>query len=272
MSRPPNPLATPLPWDLVAAAYAREITPHFELYARDALRFTSGRRPRRPILDVACGPGTLTLLAAREGGQVTAIDFSVEMIARLRERLAEGGVENVRAVVGDGQALPLVAASFDAAFSMFGLMLFPDRGRALSEIRRVLVPGGRVAISSWPPLTEVPLLAAVFATLRDRMPGLPPGDPHPPLGTAVEMRAELEAAGFREVTAHNVAHAVEHSDVAAFAASLRRTLAPLVLMRTQVGEEAFRPIEEAIDARLTGIAGAGPVRVTMPAWIGVGTA
>ena len=86
------------------------------------------------------------------------------------------------------------------------------------------------------------------------------------------MRAELEAAGFRQVAAHYITHAVEHPDVTAFSASIRRTLAPLVLLKKQVGEEAFRSIEEAIDARLAAIAGPGSVRVTMPAWIGVGTA
>lgn len=277
MSSPPSPLAAPLPWDLVATDYAREIVPHFERYARDALRLAAPRARAR-ILDVACGPGTLTLLAAAEAEQVTAIDFSPEMIGRLRARLAERGLGNVEARIGDGQALPLPDASFDAAFSMFGLMFFPDRDRGLREIRRVLVPGGRVAIGSWLPLSEVPLLAAVLTTMREgllrvwKTGDLPIGDPHPPLGTEEAMRTELAAAGFHDVEAHRVEHSWAFPDAAAFSATMRRTLAPLVLLRHELGAEGFRPIDDAIDARIAEVAGPGPAQVTMPAWIGVGTA
>ena len=200
------------------------------------------------------------------------------MIGRLRARLAERGLGNVEARIGDGQALPLPEASFDAAFSMFGLMFFPDRDRGLREIRRVLVPGGRVAIASWLPLSEVPLLAAVLATMREgllrvwKTGDLPIGDPHPPLGTEDAMRAELGAAGFHDVEAHRVEHTWVFPDAAAFAASMRRTLAPLVLLRHELGAEGVRSIDDAIDARVAEVAGAGPARVTMPAWIGVGTA
>jgi ubiquinone/menaquinone biosynthesis C-methylase UbiE len=273
MSQPAGPLATPLPWDLVASDYAGEIVPHFERYARDAIRLALGVGARGArILDVACGPGTLALLAAREATRVTAVDFSPGMIAALRDRLAAEAIENVEVRVGDGQALDLPDACFDAAFSMFGLMFFPDRGRGLHEIRRVLVPGGRVAISSWLPLTEAPVLGAVFAALRRALPDLQLGDPRPPLGTAEEVVTELEAAGFRDAAAHRVEHAMDCPDVASFTASLHRTLAPLVLLRHRLGVEAFRPIAAAIDAEVAAVAGEGPSTVRMPAWIGVATA
>lgn len=271
MSTQPNPLATPLPWDLVSRAYATDLLAHCERYAREALRLV-GARPGARILDVACGPGTLAVLAAAEASHVTALDFSPEMIGLLRERLAAGGITNVEAIVGDGLALPVADASFDAAFSMFGLMAFSDRERGLHEIHRALIPGGRVAISSWLPMNEVPLLAAVFAALRDRMPGLPQGDLKAPLGTAEEMRAELEGAGFHDAAAHRVAFALEYADPAAFTASMLRTLPPLVLLRNKLGEAAFEPIRKAIDARVADLAGPGPTSVTMAAWIGVATA
>lgn len=69
-----NPMATPLPWDLVSSAYAAEIVPSFEAYARDALRFAAVPAGQ-PIVDVACGPGTLAFLAAERGHPVSALDF-----------------------------------------------------------------------------------------------------------------------------------------------------------------------------------------------------
>ena len=271
MSNSPNPLSTELPWDLVSVAYAREIAPQFELYARDALRLAGVERGAR-ILDVACGPGTLALVAAPEAARVTAVDFSPQMVARLRERIADSKATNVDVRLGDGQSLELADASFDAAFSMFGLIFFPDRGRGLRELRRVLVPGGRAAIASWTPLTDVPLFAAVFKVLGEQLPQLPMGDPSPPLGTHEAIVAELSEAGFRDVATHRVSHAMPFPSPQAFGASLRRTLAPLVLLEHKLGKEAFEPIAAAIDARLTELAAPGPGSVTMTALIGIGTA
>src|SRR3954463_6558295 len=102
-----NPMGTPVPWDLVAPAYAEEIVPMFEHYSRDALALAAPPRGAR-IVDVACGPGTLSALASRAGHPVDALDFSPQMIAKLEAR----GLANVTAVVGDGQALPYPDATF----------------------------------------------------------------------------------------------------------------------------------------------------------------
>src|SRR5687768_8703234 len=107
-----SPLATPMPWDMVADAYTAEIVPLFERYAEDALAM-AGVPDGGRVLDVACGPGTLALLAAPRAGHVDAIDFSPAMVDRLRARIAATGVTNVTAQVGDGQALPFADASYD---------------------------------------------------------------------------------------------------------------------------------------------------------------
>src|SRR4029077_13952354 len=75
-----SPLATAEPWDLVAAGYTAEALPYFEVFSRAALqaaRLPSGAR----IVDVAAGPGTLSLLAAAAGARVSAIDLSEGMLA-----------------------------------------------------------------------------------------------------------------------------------------------------------------------------------------------
>ena len=102
-SPPPSPLATPEPWDLVAAGYVAENMRSFEAFATEALRLVPAEGD---VLDVAAGPGSLSLLAARSARRVYAADFAPAMLAQLRERAAAAGVANVQTDVADGQALP----------------------------------------------------------------------------------------------------------------------------------------------------------------------
>src|SRR5438874_1620835 len=77
-------------------------------------------RPNARIVDVACGPGTLALMAARRVAHVDALDFAPDMVKQLEARAAAAKIGNVTARVGDGEALPYPERSFDGAFSMFG--------------------------------------------------------------------------------------------------------------------------------------------------------
>jgi len=269
---PPNerPLAGPLPWDLVAEAYAAEVAPMLARFAEHAVS-RAVLRPGARVLDVATGPGTLAFVAAAAGAVVDALDFSPEMIARLDERALREEVRGITPRVGDGMNLPYPDATYDAAFSMFGLMFFPDRARALAEIRRVLVSGGRVVIGSWVPLARVPLLAAVFDAIRPHVP-LPPNDGSAPLGDLASMRAELGAAGFGEVLAEEVELDVGAATVAEFWPMFARTTAPLVMLRKKAGEQEWSKIEASALDHLRGKFGDAPQSVRMIANIGVGRA
>jgi ubiquinone/menaquinone biosynthesis C-methylase UbiE len=265
-----GPLAEPLPWNLVSKDYSIEVVPQFEKFAADALR-VAGTRPGARVLDVAAGPGTLTLLAAKAAKSVEAIDFASDMIALLEQRARDAGVSNVTARVGDGQALPYETSSFDAVFSMFGLIFFPDRAQGLTEMKRVLTPGGVAVISSWRPFSEAPLLAAVMAALAEQLPDLPFGKGRAPLGEVDEVIAEMTAAGFRDVRVEQVAHPMEASDMATFWGSMERTMAPVVLLRTRMGQ-AWEPVGARILASLSARFGSGPQSGMMPALLGVGRA
>ncbi len=99
------------------------------------------------MLDVACGTGVLARAAAAAvgpRGTVDGIDASPGMLA-VAERLAP----TIRWKHGMAESLPYPDESFDAVVSQFGLMFFPDRGAAIREMRRVLVPGGRLAVAVW---------------------------------------------------------------------------------------------------------------------------
>lgn len=261
-----SPLATPLPWNLVSGAYAAEVTPAFEAYAADAWALAAPPADG-PVLDTACGPGTLTLLLRRTGRPVAALDFSPSMVALLRSRLADEPGPAVDLREGDGQALPWADATFDAAFSMFGLIFYPDRLRGLRELRRVTRPGGAVVVSSWHPMEGIPAFQVLFGALRALLPDLPPGAPGA-LGTEPAIREEFAAAGFTEVGVHTVTHGLCAPDAAAWFDGMERTLAPLVLLRHHMGD-AWAPVRDALRTRVITGMGEGPVDVRMPAWITV---
>lgn len=98
-------------------------------------------QPGDRVLDACCGTGDLAVAAEREGGIVTGLDFSAEMLQRARRKS-----ETVAWVQGDLLDLPFEDASFDVATVGFGVRNVADLAAGLRELRRVLRPGGRLAI------------------------------------------------------------------------------------------------------------------------------
>src|SRR5579859_986271 len=133
--------------DEAAAEYDRafaHVTAHFMPFLLRAAHLTPGMR----VLDIATGTGLsaeAALAAVGPTGHVTAADISSAMVEKARARLR--AAPNASVYVEDGQALPFPDGSFDAVLCNLGLMFFPDPVRGLSEFRRVLRPGGRVAVS-----------------------------------------------------------------------------------------------------------------------------
>ncbi|MEA2671649.1 MAG: hypothetical protein QOG45_1869 [Chloroflexota bacterium] len=97
------------------------------------------------VLDVGCGTGELTLLAASRGLQATGVDASPRAIAIARRKAAERGLGGVRFEVGDALDLGFLGAGFDTVLDsgVFHVFDDADRARFVESIRRVLVPGGR---------------------------------------------------------------------------------------------------------------------------------
>lgn len=266
----PSPLSTPDPWNLVAGGYAAELLPMFEHYSREALRLAE-LPPAPRIADVACGPGTLSLLAATDPAiraRVDALDFSEAMLARFRRRLAESGATGVEIREGDGQKLPWPDDTFDGAFSMFGLIFFPDRGAGLRELRRVLKPGARAVVSSWAPLAGP--FGTVIEAIGALMPELPFGKGKAPLGDPDEFTEEMRAAGFRDVRIHTARHSTGFPALSEFWEGVQRTAAPLVLLRKNLGEKRWKDVSAGVYAHLEKTLGEGPVDSTGQAWLGVG--
>ena len=97
--------------------------------------------PGDRVLDACCGTGDLALACLRGGGRVTGLDFSERMLERAQRKSRE--VEWVR---GDALALPFEEDAFDAATVGFGVRNLADLEAGLVELRRVLRPGGRLAV------------------------------------------------------------------------------------------------------------------------------
>jgi len=124
----------------------------------------AGIKPGQRVLDVACGTGALTLAVAERvapGGAVTGLDANPEMLAVARRKHAA-----IQWRDGRAESLPFADASFDAVVSQFGLMFFDDHAAALHEMRRVLRPGGRLAVAVCDALANSPGYAALAALLE----------------------------------------------------------------------------------------------------------
>lgn len=137
----------PTHWDSLAERYASDADKMTGLYCEDAWRL-AGLPAGAKVLDVATGAGALLAIALREGADADGIDFSPGMVRVAQERAAAIR-PGEHAVVMDGQALDFPDARFDAAFSMFGVFMFPDPMAGFAEMARVLKPGGVAVIGVW---------------------------------------------------------------------------------------------------------------------------
>jgi ubiquinone/menaquinone biosynthesis C-methylase UbiE len=195
--------APPEAWDAIAEGYDRYVAPQEVDLANEALRLV-GLQPSERFLDVAAGPGGLSLPAARLGAKVLAIDWSPAMMERLGARADQEGLRNVEGRVMDCHALDLPDHSFDVTGSQFGVMLVPDQPRALREMVRVTRPGGRVLVTAYGFPAELEFLHFFIGALKAVAPEFPglPDDP-PPLEFQVSdpevLRHRLIEAGLKDV-------------------------------------------------------------------------
>jgi len=117
------------------------------------------------VLDVGCGCGETTTLAARAAGSGHALgaDFSRIQVAEARRLAAAAGVANARFEVADAQVHPFEAGGFDVGLSSFGVMFFDDPAAAFGNLRRALRRGGRLAFACWRTRAENPVFTTGFA-------------------------------------------------------------------------------------------------------------
>jgi ubiquinone/menaquinone biosynthesis C-methylase UbiE len=196
---PPEPDQRPERWDNHVLVY-ETLSEAFSLALGDAAITWLYPRPGLKVLDVGAGTGGAALVLAQRGCHVTAIDAAPAMIARLVQRATSENLV-VQASVMDGQNLCYGDATFDAALSILGVVLFPDASRGLSEMRRVVHPGGRVAVVTWTEPQNYELAVQLRAAVQAVKPST--GSSNLPAQLRYRERADFEAlfheAGFAKV-------------------------------------------------------------------------
>ncbi|MFO0581745.1 MAG: class I SAM-dependent methyltransferase [Anaeromyxobacter sp.] len=173
-------------YDRFVGRYSRLLAPRFVDFARVGAG---------PVLDLGCGPGALTAeLAARHGADRTAaVDPSEPFVAACRARVPGADVR-----LGAGEALPFPDAHFGGVLSQLVLSFVKDPGRTISEVRRVLRPGGVVAVCSFEERGFE--LARTFWEVALKLDPAAPDDARLPFRHLEPMLALLRGAGFSDVS------------------------------------------------------------------------
>ena len=162
------------------------------------------------ILELAAGFGDTSHAAAEivgPEGRVLCTDFSPAMVDAARRRGEELGLTNVEYRVMDAERIELADDSVDGVLCRCGYMLVPDPARAFAETRRVLRPGGRVALAVWRKGERNPWISILGRMLRDRGHDSAPAAGAPGIFTMAReerVRALLEGAGFTVLKVEDV--------------------------------------------------------------------
>ncbi len=153
----------------------------------------AGIVPGESVLDVGTGTGVVAVTAARAGARVTGLDLTPQLLEEARENARIAGTDEIVWTEGDAEHLPYPDASFDVVLSQFGHMFAPRPDVAIAQMRRVLKPGGRIALATWPPEHFV---GRMFAFVARHSPPPPPGAAPPPQWGNPHLIAERLAAHF----------------------------------------------------------------------------
>jgi SAM-dependent methyltransferase len=170
----------------------------FDDYARDIARRAASRSPAR-VLEIACGTGVVTRAlvdALPAAAEIVATDLNPAMIEQASTTGTRRPVEFKQA---DAMALPFPDQSVDVIVIEFGVMFFPDKGKAHAEARRVLRPGGALIFNVWDSLAHNEFADACQAGLANLFPDDPPKFlERAPYGyhDAAQIAADVNAGGF----------------------------------------------------------------------------
>jgi len=208
-------------WEAMAPGWERRREQIDEITApvREWLVRELAPKPGDTILELAAGPGDTGFEVAAligENGRLISSDFSPAMVDVGRRRASELGVPNVEHRVLDAERIELEDDSVDGVLCRFGYMLMPSPAAALAETRRVLRPGGRLALAVWREAERNPWVAIAGRLLvgRGRMPPPEPGAPGMfVLASEERLGGLLDEAGFTDVRMEDVPVRFVYRDV-----------------------------------------------------------
>jgi ubiquinone/menaquinone biosynthesis C-methylase UbiE len=245
----------------IPALYDQHLGPMiFAPYAHD-LASRLADLPHGRVLETAVGTGIATralVSATPDDVSIDATDLNQSMLDFAATQLSSPRVTWRQS---DAQTLPFPDATFDVVGCQFGVMFFPDKGRAFSEACRVLKPGGRFLFSVWDRIEENDFAAVVVdsvaALFRDDPPMFLARTPHGYHDTAV-LEALLREAGFTDVASETIAR----ESVAPTPWSVAVGYCQGTPMRNEIEAHGANRLAEATDVAAAAIAarfGSGPV-------------
>ncbi len=266
---------TPEAWSAASRSYGDKVAPvMMEPFASEFVeRLDAG--PAHEALEIAAGTGALTGTYSARVKSLLATDFAPDMIETLRERMTAAGATNISYATMDGQALDLADDSFDRVGSSFGVMLFPNRARGFSEIRRVLRPGGRFMVSGWTGPDKFEAFALFLDALGRAFPEMPaPPKPAPVFSLAdpATFKGELEAAGLASVDVEFVTRELELPGFTALWEMMTSGAPPVRALFERVGAHGAAKVREALMFVVAERFGDGPIRLSNTATVGTGVA
>jgi SAM-dependent methyltransferase len=232
-------------------------------------------RPGEAVLDVGCGCGATALaLAERVGpsGRVVGVDISAPMLARAQERARAAGLRNLTFLNADAQTHRF-EPSFDLAFSRFGVMFFSDTGAAFANLRRALVPGGRLEFVCWREFARNPWMSVPLAAARAHIDAPDPSGPGVPgpygLADGGGVRARLASAGFAEISLESLDLVMPLGGGSGIegAVDFITGMGPLAAALRAAGEAKRAPVRAAVRDALLPYQRGGRVLIGASAWL-----
>jgi ubiquinone/menaquinone biosynthesis C-methylase UbiE len=209
------------------------------------------------VLDVAAGAGEQTLVAASRvgsSGYVLATDISANILEFAAAEALSAGLMNVETRVMDGEVIDeLETDSFDAVISRVGLIYFPDQQKALSGMRRVLKPGGRVGAIVYSTAEDNRFFSIPISIIRKRaqLPPPSPGQPGPfSLGNPGVLETAFQSAGFHDIETRVVSAPLRLSSASECVRFERESFGALRQMMSGLSEagreETWQEIEQEL--------------------------
>jgi ubiquinone/menaquinone biosynthesis C-methylase UbiE len=226
-------------WDSVAAGWQKwwKTVEKGAQKVSDKLIELAEIKPAHRVLDIATGIGEPAVSAARrvgDKGRVIATDISPQMLAIGKERAESQGLQDIIEFrEGDAELLDLPNSSFNAALCRWGLMFMPNISKALDNIKRSLVSGGRLAASVWAEPTRVPFINLPMKIVREHLQiaSPQPGIPGPfSLANVNEFSSSLLRAGFSDINSEEIRVTFEFDSAEDYARFTQEIAAPVNLM------------------------------------------
>lgn len=241
-------------WDRSARGWGRRADSFQEFAMRVSVWMVEhlNLQPGQQVLDLAAGPGDTGFLAAelvRPGGMLISSDASQAMLGVARGRARDLGISNVEFMRFELEWIDLDTASVDAAMCRFGLMFAVDPDAALQELRRVVRPGGPVALAVWDtpeqnPWASIPTRALVELGHVD------PPDPSDPgmfvLDDPARLEELLESSGFVEVVVDRVDLERAETSTEDYIQWTLDLSAPFADVRDRLSRDEWREVEDRI--------------------------